>query len=130
METQKRLIYMDDTMDKLMAYAERKHQAGHTEIANGILKAVNYIHNEISRVDAMELPDGRPGDYIIWDNGVFRAPYYINSVVICKSGCVRYDLGAMCPVVNHKSIIRILTPEEAEEEMAKGNFGIEMQTEQ
>ena len=55
MATEKRLIYMDDTMDRLRAYADRKHQAGHTELANGILKAVNYIHNEISRVDAVEV---------------------------------------------------------------------------
>lgn len=51
----KRLIYMDDTMDKLRAYAERKHNAGHTELANGILKAVNYIRNNIVRVDAVEV---------------------------------------------------------------------------
>ena len=55
METKRRLIYMDDTMDKLRAYAERKHEAGHTELANGILKAVNYIHNNIVRVDAVEV---------------------------------------------------------------------------
>lgn len=53
MATEKRLIYMDDTMDKLRAYAERKHEAGHTELANGILKAANYIHNNIVRVDAV-----------------------------------------------------------------------------
>ena len=58
MVNEKRLIYMDDTMDRLRAYAERKHQAGHTELANGILKAVNYIHNEISRVDAVEVVHG------------------------------------------------------------------------
>ena len=59
MATEKRLIYMDDTMDRLRAYADRKHQAGHTELANGILKAVNYIHNEIRRVDAVEVVHGR-----------------------------------------------------------------------
>lgn len=55
----KRLIYMDDTMDKLRAYAERKHDAGHIELANGILKAVNYIHNNIVRADAVEVVHGR-----------------------------------------------------------------------
>ena len=36
MANEKRLIYMDDTMDRLRAYADRKHQAGHTELANGV----------------------------------------------------------------------------------------------
>ena len=54
----KRLIYMDDTMDKLRAYAELKHDAGHIELANGILKAVNYIRNNIVRVDAVEVVHG------------------------------------------------------------------------
>ena len=54
----KRLIYMDDTMDKLRAYAERKHNAGHIELANGILKAVNYIRNNIIRADAVEVVHG------------------------------------------------------------------------
>lgn len=54
-EPMARLIDMDYTMDKLRAYADRKHEAGHTELANGILKAVNYIHNEVSRVDAVEV---------------------------------------------------------------------------
>ncbi|MBO4975952.1 MAG: hypothetical protein J6D17_14625 [Bacteroides sp.] len=54
----KRLIYMDDTMDKLRAYAERKHNAGHTELANGILKAVNYIRNNVIRADAVEVVHG------------------------------------------------------------------------
>lgn len=55
MSTEKRLIDMDDTMNKLRAYAERKHEAEHYELANGILKAVNYIRNNIVRVDAVEV---------------------------------------------------------------------------
>ena len=58
MATEKRLIYMDDTIEKLRAYAERKHEAGHTELANGILKGANYIHNNIVRVDAVEVVHG------------------------------------------------------------------------
>lgn len=68
MATEKRLIYMDDTMDRLIAYADRKHQAGYTELANGILKAVNYIHNEIRRVDAVEVVHGRWA----WRDGCFH----------------------------------------------------------
>lgn len=55
MENEKRLIDMDDTINKLRAYAERKHEAEHYELANGILKAVNYIRNNIVRVNAVEV---------------------------------------------------------------------------
>lgn len=58
MANEKRLIYMVDTIEKLRAYAERKHEAGYTELANGILKAANYIHNNIVRVDAVEVVHG------------------------------------------------------------------------
>lgn len=63
MATEKRLIDMDYTMDKLRVYADRKHAAGHNEIANGILKAVSYIRNDLVRVDAVEVVNGyHPGD--------------------------------------------------------------------
>lgn len=58
MSSEKLLIYREDTIEKLRAYADRKHMAGHTELANGILKAVNYIHNEIRRADAVEVVHG------------------------------------------------------------------------
>ena len=77
MANEKRLIYMDDTMNKLRAYAERKHQAGHTELANGILKAVNYIHNEISRVDAVPVVHGR---WIDIHNGAYVNPIFKCSI--------------------------------------------------
>lgn len=66
MATEKRLIYMDDTIEKLRAYAERKHEAGNTELANGILKAANYIHNNIVRADAVEVVHGK---WEIFDDG-------------------------------------------------------------
>ena len=50
-----RLIDADDTMNQLRAYADRKHAAGHNELANGILKAVSYIRNNTVRVDAVEV---------------------------------------------------------------------------
>lgn len=65
-------------------------------------------------VDAVELPKGRPGDYLEWDNGVgHRQIYAILSVMICKD-CIRYELADFAPVVNHKGIVRILSPEEIE----------------
>lgn len=54
-ESKKRLIDADDTMNQLRAYADRKHAAGHNELANGILKAVSYIRNNTVRVDAVEV---------------------------------------------------------------------------
>lgn len=50
-----RLIDADDTMNQLRAYADRKHAAGHNELANGILKAVSCIRNNTVRVDAVEV---------------------------------------------------------------------------
>lgn len=76
MATKKRLIYMDDAIDKLRAYADRKHAAGHNDLANGILKAVSYIRNNMVRVDAVEVVHGRwvpleydgfADGYPVWD---------------------------------------------------------------
>lgn len=65
-------------------------------------------------VDAVVLPEGKPGDYLEWDNGVgHRQIYAILSVMICKD-CIRYELADFAPVVNHKGILRILSPEEVE----------------
>ena len=65
-------------------------------------------------VDAVVLPEGKPGDYLEWDNGVgHRQIYAILSVMICKD-CIRYELADFAPVVNHKGIVRILSPEEVE----------------
>lgn len=65
-------------------------------------------------VDAVVLPEGKPGDYLEWDNGVgHRQIYAIHSVMICKD-CIRYELADFAPVVNHEGIVRILSPEETE----------------
>ena len=81
MATEKRLIYMDDTMDKLRAYAERKHYAGHVELANGILKAVNYIRNNIVRADAVEVVHGR------WDKN-----WSEDNIVYCNQCYMAQDM--------------------------------------
>lgn len=81
--------------------------------ADGWNSAVEIINNAPT-VDAVELPKGRPGDYLEWDNGVgHRQIYAILSVMICKD-CIRYELADFAPVVNHKGIVRILSPEEIE----------------
>ena len=67
-------------------------------------------------VDAVELPKGKPGDYLEWDNGTgFRQIYHIHAVMICED-CMRYDIEICSPVVNHPNIVRILSLEEAEKE--------------
>jgi hypothetical protein len=71
-------------------------------------------------VDAVELPKGRPGDYLEWDNGAgHRQVYRIFSVMICEGGCVRYELASFVPVVGHPSIVRILSKEEVEPMIAE-----------
>lgn len=67
-------------------------------------------------VDAVEMPKGKPGDYLEWDNGTgFRQIYHIHSVMICEH-CMRYDLEKFAPAVNHPGIVRIMGREEAEKE--------------
>lgn len=72
MASDKQLIVLEDAMNKLRAYAERKHGAGHIEIANGILKAMNYIRNEMPRVDAVEVV--RCKDCRFYETGVEYYP--------------------------------------------------------
>ena len=72
--------------------------------------------NEAPTVDAVEMPKGKPGDYLEWDNGAgFRQIYHIHAVMICED-CMRYDLEKFAPDVNHPNIVRILSIEEAEQE--------------
>ena len=81
----------------------------------GYYSAITHI-DEQPTVDAVELPKGKPGDYLEWDNGTgFRQIYHIHSVMICED-CMRYDLEKLAPVVNHPNIVRILSREEAEKE--------------
>ena len=50
-----RLIDADKIMDELRDYADRKCANGYMDTANGILSAVNYIRNNVTRVDAVEV---------------------------------------------------------------------------
>lgn len=82
----------------------------------GILSAVITYLSELPTVDAVEMPKGKPGDYLEWDSGTgFKQIYCICAVMFCED-CVRYDLGKFSPVVDHKNIVRIMTREEAEKE--------------
>lgn len=97
-----------------------------SEYERGYLDAQENM-NCLPTVDAVELPQGKPGDYLEWDNGAgFRQIYGIVSVNFCFDGTVRYDIECAQPVINHPGIVRILTAEEAkrewEERCAKEGF--------
>lgn len=66
-------------------------------------------------VDAVVMPEGKPGDYVEWDNGMGnRRLFRIDYIMICEEG-MRYALSAFAPVVNHKNIVRIVRREEVEQ---------------
>lgn len=78
------------------------------------VKITRQIIEDAPGIDAVELPKGRPGDCLEWDNGTgYRQIYAIHSVMICDD-CMRYELAHFAPVVNHKGIVRIMSREEAE----------------
>jgi hypothetical protein len=81
-------------------------------------KGIVYVEDidKAPTVDAVELPKGKPGGYLEWDNGTgFKKIYYIYAVMICKD-CVRYDLEKFTPEVNRKNIVRIMSREQAVKE--------------
>ena len=124
MENKKRLIYADDIVkvaehafnewNLAMAAADGDREINHVFKMQELCKAVKAVAENAPTVDAVELPKGKPGDYLEWDNGAgFTRMYYIHSVMICED-CIRYDLDTISPVISHPHIVRILTREEAE----------------
>ena len=97
--------------------ANQAKECGSTLFNDPILKmAVNAVVDNCPAVDAVVLPQGKPGDYLEWDNGTgFKQIYAIHSVMICED-CIRYDLEKFAPVVNHPGIVRIMSLEQAERE--------------
>ena len=57
--TKKRLVWIDEVETELRAYADRKHTCGQTQLANGILKAVNHLQTISTAKDAVEVKHGR-----------------------------------------------------------------------
>lgn len=107
---------MDDLISRSALIAE--HCDGCDAIANGLCDhdvcGAAQLIMEAPAVDAVELPKGRPGDYLEWDNGTgYRQIYSIHSVMICEE-CMRYELADFAPVVGHPGIVRILSREEVE----------------
>lgn len=81
--------------------------------AEDIYQAIKSVPS--ANVDA--LPEGKPGDFLLWDTGCgYQKIYAIEGVCIYPDG-VRYDLGDLCPVVNHPSIRKVMSREEAEKEL-------------
>ena len=111
-----RLIDANELIDRLTKYTGFR---GNCEDCTDIDCVDCIIENAIKNaptVDAVEMPKGKPGDYLEWDNGAgFRQIYHINAVMICED-CMRYDLEKFAPFVNHPNIVRILSIEEAEQE--------------
>ncbi len=62
-----RLIDADKIMDELRDYADRKCANGYMDTANGILSAVNYIRNNVTRVDAVEVVRCEKCKNAVWD---------------------------------------------------------------
>lgn len=110
MENKKRLIDVDVLLDLLRPL----------EGVSRIIKKVLAIIRSCPTVDAVEMPQGKPGDYLEWDNGTgFKQLHFIRSVMICED-CMRYELEHFAPVVNHPGIVRIMSREEAERWMKDG----------
>ena len=97
--------------------ANQAKECASTLFNDPILKmAVNAVVDNCPGVDAVVLPEGKPGDYLEWDNGAgFKQIYAIQSVMICED-CMRYELANFAPVVNHPGIVRIMSLEQAERE--------------
>ena len=76
----KRLIDADKIMDELRDYADRKCANGYMDTANGILSAVNYIRNNVTRVDAVPVVRCRDCKHKGW----VQEPCHGRSLDYCK----------------------------------------------
>ena len=75
-----RLIDADKIMDELRDYADRKCANGYMDTANGILSAVNYIRNNVTRVDAVPVVRCRDCKHKGW----VQEPCHGRSLDYCK----------------------------------------------
>ena len=112
-----RLIDADELLRREnKAYMVSRNHPSAVALCTIIHTTLQKLLSTAPTVDAVEMPKGKPGDYLEWDNGTgFRQIYHIHAVMICED-CMRYDLEKFAPVVNHPGIVRILSLEEAEQE--------------
>lgn len=120
MATGNRLIEVETVIEKI-----RKANCADCYNCNDVLCRACLVDDVISllddspKVDAVELPKGKAGDYLVWDNGTgFEQVYHIHSIMVCED-CMRYELEKFCPVVNHPNIVGIMNLEQAEERWHK-----------
>lgn len=78
------------------------------------------VISDLDSADVVEMPEGKPGDYLEWDCGMgWTEIYFIHSVNIYSGGEMRYELGRFTPVVNHPNIRRIMNRDEARKELER-----------
>lgn len=111
MADEKRLIDANKAQAKISDLAQRLIKAGNPRTAGAIARAAEII-DEQPTVDAVELPKGKPGDYLEWSNGFSKRIFFIHAIIICADG-IRYDLGEFAPFVHSCNIVRIMNREEA-----------------
>ena len=64
-------------------------------------------------VDAVEVPEGKRGDYVEWNNGTgYKSFHQIKAVTLEPDGNFRYLFETFHPLVNHNGIIRIISADE------------------
>ena len=87
------------------------YYAGYCDALDRVIECLEFFPT----ANAVELPKGRPGDYLEWDNGTGEMNYFRIYTICIDESYIRYDVGFFCPVIYHKNIVRILTPEEMKE---------------
>lgn len=113
-----RLIDLDELLKFPIRIDHYDKVNGNERFVYGVETVLEYAEN-LPVVDAMEMPAGRPGDYLEWDNGIGEFSFYRISAIHIDERTVRYDIGDKCPVVDHKNIVRILTPKEMKKVMSE-----------
>lgn len=81
--------------------------------------------NDMPAADVIEMPKGKPGDFLLWDTGCgYQKLYAIEGVCIYPEG-IFYDLGDICTVANCRDIVKIMSREEAKKELRGDHNGKE-----
>lgn len=113
-----RLIDADNLLEEMQFRVDVKGVVGET--IKDMAAIVRKLIAATPTVDAVKLPEGKPGDYLEWDCGTgWTTVYFIYSVNIYPGGEMRYCLGNFEPVVEHKNIRRIMSRDEAQKELER-----------
>ncbi len=110
--------------DSLLEWLDNLERVNRRRVSVGLkpkgLKVddVRYMVNKIPTFE-LTMGIGNIGDCVLWNTGVGERIFEIQAIEICRDG-IRYDLGYICPFVNHKNIVRIMSREEAERMLNDG----------